>query len=125
MAYATSIELSEELLDLARSKVDELTFNWISDLGYENLTTFQKAKIEKATLLQAQYYEDYGTDFSSVSSFNVAGLSMTMDQKSEVPAGVSPSAYMLLKQSGLMYRGFLAWWDYQSSLSIYLTRNGQ
>lgn len=104
MAYATSDKLSTELLELASSKVDELTFNRIVAKGIDNLTEFQKEKIQKATLLQAQYYEDYGTDAEALSGFSVSGLSMSLAGNSSVPSGVSPGAYMLLKQTGLMSR---------------------
>ena len=104
--YATSDTLDQELLELASSKIDELTFNRIQAKGFENLTSFQQDKIAKATLLQAKYYEDYGTDAEVLGSFSVSGLSMSFngDKASSTPSGVSPSAYMLLKQTGLMSR---------------------
>ena len=37
-------------------------FNRIRKIGLDNLTVFQKEKVQKATLLQAQYYSDYGID---------------------------------------------------------------
>lgn len=104
MPYATSETLSPELLELASSKIDELTFNRIVAVGVDSLTTFQKAKIEKATLLQAQYYDDYGTDTEAISGFNISGLSMSFNGGGSIPSGVSPGAYMLLKQTGLMNR---------------------
>jgi len=104
VAYATSDTLSEEVLELASSKIDELTFNRIRAIGFENLTEFQKSIIKKANLLQAQYYEDYGTDVETLSGFSVSGLSMSFDNNSSTPHGVNPAAYMLLKQTGLMNR---------------------
>jgi hypothetical protein len=104
MSYATSDTLDDELLDLASSKIDELTYNRIVAAGFNNLTTFQKDKIQKATLLQAQYYDDYGTDPGALSGFSVSGLSMNLGGNSTVPSGVSPGAFMLLKQTGLMNR---------------------
>lgn len=102
MAYAASETLSDELLDLASSKIDELTFNRIVATGLVKLTTFQQDKIQKATILQAQYYDDYGTDPGALGGFSVSGLSMSLGGNSSVPSGVSPGAYMLLKQTGLM-----------------------
>lgn len=104
MAYVTSDTLSEEVLELASSKIDEITYNRIRVIGFENLTEFQKGIIEKATLLQAQYYEDYGTDADGFSGFSVPGLSMNFGPNSSAPSGVSSAAYMLLKQTGLMNR---------------------
>jgi hypothetical protein len=104
MAYATSDTLSSELLELASSKIDELTFNRIQAIGITNLTAFQQNRIKEATLLQAQYYNDYGADPGAISSFNISGLSMSLNSNSSVPSGVSPAAYSLLKQTGLMNR---------------------
>lgn len=104
MAYAESEVIDSELLELASEKVDDLTFNRIRGIGFDNLTTFQKEKIQKATLLQAQYYSDYGTESGGLSGFNVSGLSMSFSAGASVPDGVSQAAYMLLKQTGLMGR---------------------
>lgn len=106
MIYATSDSLSTELLELASSKVDELTFNRIVETGFDNLSEFQQDKVTKATLAQAQHYEDYGTDVASLSGFNVSGLSMSFKDNGPVPSGVSPIAFSHLSQSGLMYRGW-------------------
>jgi hypothetical protein len=104
MAYAASETLSSELLELASSKIDELTYNRIVAAGLTNLTSFQQGKIRDATLLQAQYYEDYGPDAGALTGFSVSGLSMSLGGNSSVPTGVSQGAYMLLKQTGLMNR---------------------
>jgi len=104
MAYATSKTLSVELLELASSKVDELTFNRIVPTGLDGLTAFQQDKITRATLLQAQHYEDYGTDVEAMSGFSLSGLSMSFNESSSIPSGVSSVAYSLLKQTGLMRR---------------------
>ncbi len=104
MAYATSGTLDDELLELASSKIDELTFNRIVKIGFVNLTPFQQSKVGQATLLQAQYYDDYGTDPSLLSGFSVSGLSMSLGNNVSVPLGVSPAAYSLLKPTGLMNR---------------------
>lgn len=103
MNYATSETISQELLELASSKIDALTFNRIVDTGFDNLTAFQKDKVQKATLLQAKYYEDYGTDTDALSGFSVGGLSMSFSGSS-APVGVSPTAFMMLKQTGLTSR---------------------
>lgn len=102
--YATSTELSVDLLELASSKIDELTFNRIQAMGFESFTEFQQTKIQKATLLQAQYYNDYGTDSEALGGFSVSGLSMSFNGAGSTPSGVSPGAHMLLKQTGLMSR---------------------
>ncbi len=109
MAYAASETISSELLELASSKIDELTFNRIKEIGFDNLTTFQKEKIVAATLLQAKYFDDYGTEAGAMSSFSLPGISMSFNGTSEIPAGVSQGAYTLLKQTVLMSRRCELW----------------
>ena len=102
MAYATSETLSAELLELASSKVDELTYNRIVAIGLDNLTPFQQSMIEKATLAQAKYYEDYGTEAEGLQSISVGSFSMSMGNSSGAYKGVSTAAITYLKQTGLM-----------------------
>ena len=104
MVYTTSETLSAELLELASSKVDELTFNRINAIGFENLTEFQKGLIEKAILSQAKYYEDYGTEAESLSSISVGSYSIGMSGGSSTYKGVSNATITYLKQTGLMCR---------------------
>jgi hypothetical protein len=104
MAYAESDTLSSELLELASSKIDELTYNRIVSIGFDNLTQFQKDKIERATILQAQYYEDYGVDIEMLGGFSLPGISMNLKDNASSTKGFSPSAYSLLKQTGLTVR---------------------
>jgi hypothetical protein len=102
MTYATSDTLSAELLELASSKVDELTYNRIGGIGFANLTDFQKNKIEQATLYQAQYYRDYGVEAELLSGFSLLDVNMSFVQQGV--RGVHPMALSLLKQTGLMSR---------------------
>ena len=102
--YATSETLSAELLELASSKVDELTFNRIRAIGIDNVTEFQREMIEKATLAQAQYYEDYGIEAEALSSISVGSFSIGINNSSSAYKGVSTAAITYLKQTGLMCR---------------------
>lgn len=104
MIYATSETLSTELLELASSKVDELTFNRINAVGFSNLTEFQQGLIRKAVLSQAQYYEDYGTEAEALSSISIGSFSMGMNNGGGTYRGVSSAAITYLKQTGLMCR---------------------
>ena len=104
MAYATSTEYTTELLELASSKVDDLTFNRIRAIGFDNLTAFQQEKVQSATLHQAKFYDDYGTDVESLSGYSLLDISMSFNTNGVKYAGVSPMAIMELKQTGLMRR---------------------
>ena len=104
MVYATSDTLEKDLLELASSKIDELSFNRINAIGFDNLTAFQKGLIEKATLAQANYYNDYGTEAEQLQSISVGSFSIGMGNKSGAYSGVSTSTITYLKQTGLMCR---------------------
>lgn len=105
MDYATSKEYSEELLEMASSKVDELTFNRIKGIGFNNLTSYQKGLVEKATIAQAKYYDDYGTDVGAMSGFSLLDTSISFkDTGINRYVGVSPITVTYLKQTGLMNR---------------------
>lgn len=106
MIYATSDDYTQEELELASAKLDELAFGRINGIGFDNLTVFQREKIQQATLMQAKYYKEYGIDAGNIQSFSVLDTSITLtDGSASVPPGVSANAYMLLKQTGLLYRG--------------------
>lgn len=104
MAYATSDTYSTELLEMASSKVDELTFNRIHSIGINNLTEFQRNSVKAATLAQAKYYDDYGTDVGAMSGFSLLDTSMSFNQQNSRYTGVAPLCITYLKQTGLMSR---------------------
>lgn len=102
MAYATSDTLPTELLELASSKIDELTYGRINGVGLNNLTPYQQNQVKKATLAQAKFYEDYGTDIATLSGFSVGDFSLNM-QGAELK-GVATATITYLKPTGLMCR---------------------
>lgn len=105
MAYATSNVYSAELLEMASSKVDELTYNRIKSIGINNLTVFQRSAVESATLAQAKYYDEYGTEAGAMSGFSILDTSISFnDSGSTRYTGVSPLCITYLKQTGLMSR---------------------
>ena len=104
MAYATSKEYSDELLEMASSKVDELTFNRIKGIGFNNLTYFQQMSVESATIAQAKYYNDYGTDVGNMSGFSLLDTSISFNQGNSRYNGVAPLCVTYLKATGLMSR---------------------
>lgn len=105
MTYVTSEDYSDELLELASSKVDDLTLNRIHVIGYNNLTEFQRDLIERATIAQAEYYNTYGTDAGAINSFSIGDVSMDISSNDTNYRGASLTTIMLLRQTGLMYRG--------------------
>ena len=102
MTYATSDTLKDELLELASSKIDELCYGRIQGIGFNNLTPYQQKQIEKATLAQAQFYEDYGTEPEQLRSMSVGSYSISLGASGY--SGVSKAAITYLKLTGLMTR---------------------
>lgn len=97
----------EDNLELASVKIDEMTFGRINGVGFDNLTSFQRECIRKATCYQAQYIAENGYDETDVSSYTVGKLSVTQGQQESVASKyhMSPTALALLRASGLMWRG--------------------
>lgn len=98
-----------ELLDLAEMKVDEVTFNRIRGIGFDNLTEYQKDKVRKAVCVQADYIQEYGgyTDGEpQIESYSVLDISVSVSGKQTEAerVGMATLAYKLLEQTGLMRR---------------------
>lgn len=93
-----------EFLTLASEKIDELTFNRIVKIGFENLTDFQKEKIQKAVCLHADYIYENGTEIGQISSFSVSDITVSVDNKNSIEAkyGTNSNVYNYVKQTGLM-----------------------
>jgi|GEM_PF-778695 len=125
-AYVTDVEYANEgaadtsgmssvavhrALALASLKIDGLTFNRIGSI--DRLTPFQRELVKIAVILQTDYAiqngtaDDYKGDLSSFSSVDISmsyqkaagGLSSILKEH-----GVSPEAYSVLLQTGLLNR---------------------
>lgn len=96
----------EKYLQLAKDKIDEVTFNRIVKIGFDKLTDFQKECIRKAVCYQADYFYAKGINsLSGVSSFSVLDVSISVDKAHESEAQKNDTdeiAYMNLKKSDLM-----------------------
>ena len=87
-------------------KIDELTFNRIVKIGFNNLTDFQKEKVQRAVCSHADYIYENGTEMGQISSYSVLDISVSLDNKNTTEAkyGVNSDTYNLLKQTGLTCR---------------------
>lgn len=87
----------------ASEKIDELTFNRIVKIGFNNLTDFQKEKIQRAVCLHADYIYENGTEMGLISSFSVLDINVSVDNKNSIEAkyGTNKDIYDLVKQTGL------------------------
>lgn len=106
-------DITEEQFDpietRAESDVDTLTFNRITEKGFENLTDFQKDRIKHSMALQISFIHDNSELIDSpLSAYSISGVSMTFDKSKVITlCGVTTTnqVYNTLMQTGLCYRG--------------------
>jgi hypothetical protein len=97
---------AEKYLELASYDIDNVTYNRIKKIGFENLTEFQKKTIKTATVLQADFWfnnEDWLN--SAISSYSINGVSVKYGESKSVnvvnDVFMPNIVYNLLKQTGL------------------------
>lgn len=93
----------KKYLELAQEKIDSITFNRIVKIGFDNLTDFQKEKIQKAICYQAEYIFENGTETSNIASYSVLDINVSVGNKN-TPASLnhmSEIAYELVHKTGL------------------------
>ena len=99
----------ERYLELAQEKIDSITYNRIVAIGFDNLTEFQKEKINKAICYQAEYIFKNGyndEDNRDISSYSVLDVSVSVDNSSSNKTkaqklNMSEMAYDLVHKTGL------------------------
>lgn len=100
----------EKYLELAQEKIDSITFNRIVEIGFNNLTEFQREKISKAICYQAEYILKNGFNDEdkekSISSYSVLDISVNVkDSDSNKTQAkkecMSEIAYDLIHKTGL------------------------
>lgn len=108
-------DISEEQFESiemrAKSDVDTLTFNRITEKGFENLTDFQKERIKHSMALQISFIHDNSELIDSpLSAYSISGVSMSFDKSKVITlCGVTTTnqVYNSLMQTGLCYRGLM------------------
>lgn len=103
----------EEYLELAQEKIDSITFNRIVAKGFDNLTPFQKEKVQKAVCYQAEYIFSNGFNDENkedIASYSVLDISVNVKTDSEKTQAekecMSEKAYDLINKTGLATKGF-------------------
>ena len=102
----------EKQLNLASMDIDSLTYNRIGgETGLAMLTPFQKAMVEQAVCLHAEYMYEYGSFLDSPLGGYSAG-STSVSLKNTGIAGqngvnTSRRVFNILRQTGLTVRLFL------------------
>ena len=99
-------ETADKYLDLASYDIDNLTFNRIKKIGFENLTDFQKLTIKTAVILQADFrFENEDWLNSALSQYSINGVSVSYGDSKSVSVVnntfVPNTTLAILKQTGL------------------------
>lgn len=92
------------ILLAATAKINELTFNRIVAVGFENLTELQRELVEMACRYQCEYYAKYGVDADGIDSISVEDFSVSYKSGSAASMGVDSRVLSCLKQTSLMCR---------------------
>lgn len=107
-----SDEIDRYLQD-ATEKIDSITCNRIVARGFDNLTEFQKEKVQKAVCYQAEYIFENGyndenkQDIASYSVLDISVNANTDKKKTQAEKKcMSERAYDLISKTGLNTRGF-------------------
>jgi hypothetical protein len=99
-----------QLLTAASLRIDGLTLNRVIAKGFENLTGFQQELIRRACCYQADYIVANGAENENggISGYSVLDITVSVDQRTPRAAAerenVSTMAYMLLEQTGLLWK---------------------
>lgn len=106
---------ADRYLQEASEKIDSITFNRIVGRGFDNLTQFQKDKVQKAVCYQAEYILKNGyndEEKQDVSSYSVLDISVNVKEKTNAEKTqaekecMSEKAYDLILKTGLATKGF-------------------
>lgn len=109
------LEDVDKYLQEATEKIDSITYNRIVAKGYNNLTLFQKDKIQKAVCYQAEYILKNGfndEEKEDISSYSVLDISVNVKSKDDSEKTqaekkcMSEMAYDSISKTGLTTRGF-------------------
>ncbi|MDY3828037.1 MAG: hypothetical protein SOZ71_04550 [Clostridium sp.] len=99
----------KKYLELASEDIDTLTYNRIIYCGFDNLTNFQKEKIQRATCMLADFkIENEELLQTPFSSYSINGVAMSFDNSFNIKVirgiAIPLNVYRLLNQTGLMNR---------------------
>ena len=108
------IEVSPRTFDKSKDKINDLTFNRIEKIGFNNLTAFQQREIIKSLNYLIKYYNDNPEVLENsvnIGSYSVGDISVSLDGENDPKDplklfGVPKDAYSCLKKTGLTRRGF-------------------
>lgn len=93
-------------LERASDQIDTLTYNRINGKGFDNLTEFQKDKIQKAVCIHAEFVEQYGSYIDMpLSGFSAGSVSISFNAQKVNGITTTQEVLNYLSQTGLTCRG--------------------
>lgn len=99
-------ENAKKYIELASYDIDNLTFNRINKIGFDNLTEFQKSTIKKVVMLQADFRVD-NEDWlnSAISQYSINGVNINYGNSKTISVingvFIPTNIFSILKQTGL------------------------
>ena len=98
----------DKYLKLSQEKIDDVTYNRIIDIGFNNLSDFQKLKIKESVCCQADYIYENGfndDEKSDIASYSVLDITVNLKTNVEKTKAekkfMSERAYSCIHQTGL------------------------
>ena len=99
-------ECAKKYIELASLDIDNLTFNRINKIGFDNLTEFQKSTIKKVVMLQTDFRAD-NEDWlnSAISQYSINGVNINYGNSKTISVingvFIPINTFSTLKQTGL------------------------
>ena len=99
-------ECAKKYIELASFDIDNLTFNRINKIGFDNLTEFQKLVIKKSVMLQTDFRAD-NEDWlnSAISQYSINGVNINYGNSKTISVingvFIPTNIFSILKQTGL------------------------
>ena len=113
-AFGTRPRIAVTTLGSVQDIIDDLTFNRIVYIGYDNLTDFQKECLKKCMFVSIEFYfnnKELYEQTMNLKSYSVGDISVTSEINEQIITKIKKYkipylAYSNLKKTGLMRRGF-------------------
>ena len=108
------LEIPPYIFETIKDIIDDLTFNRIVYIGYDNLTDFQKEWLKKCMFVSVEFYfnnKELYEQTMNLKSYSVGDISVTSEINEQIITEIKKYkipylAYSNLKKTGLMRRGF-------------------
>lgn len=108
------LDIPPYIFEIIQDTINDLTFNRIVYIGYDNLTDFQKECLKKCMFVSTEFYfnnKELYEQTMNLKSYSVGDISVTSELNEQIITEIKKYkipylAYSNLKKTGLMRRGF-------------------